>query len=228
MSDEYTLNAEPRGDVGKGASRRLRNASKVPAVVYGADQAPMPVMLDHNEFSHRLANEGFYSHVLTLNLGKKQEKVVLKDLQRHPYRAQIVHADFQRISETEKLRMLVPLHFINENVAPGVRAGGLVSHQMTEVDIECLPKNLPEYIDVDISALEIGDILHLADIKVPEGVELYALAHGGKGEEPVASINLPAAEPVEEEEIEEAEAAEPVALRQKGEESEEPEEDEAD
>jgi len=189
MSDEFTLSAEPREDVGKGASRRLRRASKVPTVIYGAEKAPASVSLDHDELIHNLDNEAFYSHILTVELGKKKEKVVLKDLQRHPYKLQVMHVDLQRVSAKEKLRLHVPLHFINESEAPGVREGGLVSHQMTEVEIQCLPKDLPEFIEVDLSSLELGGTLHLADLVAPKGVEIYALAHGSKGEEPVVGIH---------------------------------------
>ncbi|GAB4346770.1 MAG: 50S ribosomal protein L25/general stress protein Ctc [Gammaproteobacteria bacterium] len=189
MSDEFTLSAEPREDVGKGASRRLRRANKVPAIIYGADKAPESVSLDHDQLVHNLDNEAFYSHILTVEMGKKKEKVVLKDLQRHPYKLQVLHVDLQRVSAKEKLRMHVPLHFINESEAPGVREGGLVSHLMTEVEVQCLPKDLPEFIEVDLSNLELGGILHLADLEPPEGVEIYAMAHGSTGEEPVVSIH---------------------------------------
>ena len=188
MSDEFTLSAEPREDVGKGASRRLRRESKVPAVIYGADKEPASVSLDHDQLIHNLDNEAFYSHILTLEMGKKKEQVVLKDIQRHPYKLQVMHVDLQRVSAKEKLRLHVPLHFINENQAPGVREGGLVSHQITEIEIQCLPKDLPEFIEVDLANLGLGDSVHVADLQAPKGVEIYALAHGSEGDEPVASI----------------------------------------
>ncbi len=208
MSDDFTLSAEPREDVGKGASRRLRRASKVPAVIYGADKEPASVSLDHDELIHNLDNEAFYSHILTVEMGKKKEKVVLKDLQRHPYKLQVMHVDLQRVSAKEKLRLHVPLHFINENEAPGVREGGLVSHQMTEVEIQCLPKDLPEFIEVDLSALELGGTLHLSDLVAPKGVDIYALAHGSTGEEPVVGIHGRGTGEVEEELGEEGEEGE--------------------
>lgn len=208
MSDEFTLSAEPREDVGKGASRRLRRAKKVPAIIYGADKDPASVVLDHDQLVHNLDSEAFYSHILTLELGKKKEQVVLKDIQRHPFKLQIMHVDLQRVSAKEKLRLQIPLHFVNENQAPGVREGGLVSHQITEIEIECLPKDLPEYIEVDLSSLELGDSVHVADLKVPKGVEIYALTHGSEGEEPVASILGRGPEEAEEEMGEAGEAGE--------------------
>ena len=210
MSDEFTLSAEAREDVGKGASRRLRHAKKVPAIIYGSDKAPESISLDHDELIHQLDNEAFYSHILTVELGKKKEQVVLKDLQRHPYKLQVMHVDLQRVSAKEKLRLHVPLHFVNEAQAPGVREGGLVSHQMTEVEIQCLPKDLPEYIEVDLSSLELGGTIHLAGLQPPKGVEIYALAHGSTGEEPVVGILGRGAEAEEEEGGEEGEEGEEV------------------
>ncbi len=188
MTTDFTLSAELRQDVGKGASRRLRHADRVPAIVYGAEKEPTAITLDHDELVHNLENEAFYSHILNLDLGGKKEQVVLKDLQRHPYKLRVMHVDLQRVSAKEKLRLHVPLHFVNENQAPGVREGGLVSHQMTDIEIQCLPKDLPEYVEVDLSALNLGDTLHLSQLVMPKGVEVYALAHGSAGDEPVASI----------------------------------------
>ena len=188
MTTDFTLSAELRQDAGKGASRRLRRADRVPAIVYGADKAPSAITLDHDQLLHNLDNEAFYSHILSLEVAGKKEQVILKDLQRHPYKLRVMHVDLQRVSAKEKIRLNVPLHFINENQAPGVREGGLVSHQMPDVEIQCLPKDLPEYIEVDLSALNLGDTLHLAQLVMPKGVEIYALAHGSEGDEPVASI----------------------------------------
>lgn len=188
MATDFSLSAELRQDVGKGASRRLRQANRVPAIVYGAEKDPMAITLDHDELVHNLENEAFYSHILSLDVAGKKEKVILKDLQRHPFKLRVMHVDLQRVSAKEKIRLHVPLHFVNENQAPGVREGGLVSHQMTDIEIQCLPKDLPEFIEVDLSNLGLGDTLHLSQLVVPKGVEVYALAHGSAGEEPVASI----------------------------------------
>ena len=190
--DQFELNSEPRTDVGKGASRRLRGTGKIPGIIYGANKEATPITLIHNELMHQIEQEAFFSHILKLNVGKKSEKVVLKDLQRHPYKASILHIDFQRIDEKKKLSMRVPLHFINENECIGVReGGGVISHIMTEVEITCLPKDLPEYIEIDVADLELGATIHLGDLKLPTGVEIYALLHGGDPARPVASVHIP-------------------------------------
>ncbi len=200
MKVSFELNAEVRNDLGKGASRRLRRSGKLPAILYGGGEDPLPLLLDHDAVMHKLEHEAFYSHILTVTVDGKAVKAVLKDLQRHPYKPGVLHMDLQRINESEKLRMQVPLHFIGEDVAPGVKqAGGVISHLVTEVEITCLPGNLPEYIEVDVSALEVNESLHLSDIPLPEGVELVQLTHGPEHDLPVVSIHLPrgAAEPGE-------------------------------
>lgn len=203
MSVSFELTADVRSDLGKGASRRLRHTNKVPAVLYGAHKDPIYLLLNHDDVVKRLEHESFYSHILTLTVNGKAERAVLKDLQRHPSKPRVMHMDFQRISETEKLRMHVPLHFTHADAAPGVKkSGGIVSHMLTDVEIVCLPKDLPEYIEVDLSRLELGHAVHLSDLKVPAGVQLTALMHDD--DQPVASIHLPRAA------IEEANAA-PVA-----------------
>jgi len=212
MATEFELDAEVRMDIGKGASRRLRHANRVPAVLYGAGKDPLSLTLQHDAISHALENEAFYSHILTLNIGKDAEQAVLKDLQRHPSKPRVMHVDFQRVSAREKLHMNVPLHFIGEDVAPGVKEGGIVSHLLTEAEIHCLPKDLPEYLEVDLSALEMNENVHLSDVKLPEGVELVALAHDH--DLTVASIHMPRAAKEEEvEAVPEAEAA-PAAEEQ--------------
>ncbi len=188
---DFDINAQSRSDVGKGASRRLRSEGKVPAVLYGAGKDALSLSLDHDEIFHHLEHEAFYSHILSIKVDGKAEKAVLKDVQRHPSKPKIQHVDFQRVSETHKIHMHVPLHFIGEDVAPGVKAGGLVSHLMTSVDINCLAKDLPEYIEVDISALENGDSIHLSHIKLPNGVEIPSLAQGPDHDLPVVSIHAP-------------------------------------
>ena len=141
---------------------------------------------------HQLEQEAFFSHILKLNVGKKSEKVVLKDLQRHPYKASVLHIDFQRIDEKKKLSMRVPLHFINENECVGVRQdGGVIGHIMTEIEITCLPKDLPEYIEVDVADLKLGETIHLGGLKLSAGVEIYALLHGGDPARPVVSVHIP-------------------------------------
>jgi large subunit ribosomal protein L25 len=195
----FEINAEPRESVGKGASRRLRKTGKVPGIVYGTDKEAVMISVDQNALGHQLDNEAFYSHVLTLNMGKNSEEVVLKDLQRHAYKKLILHIDFQRIDAKEKLAMRVPLHFINEATSIGVKTGGgVVSHVMTDIEIACLPQDLPEFIEVDLAKVELNETIHLSDLKLPEGVEIYALTHGGDEARPVASIHTPRA--VEEEE----------------------------
>ncbi len=203
--NEFELIAEPREDMGKGASRRLRRAGKLPGVVYGSEKDAAAITLDHNDLAHHLENEAFYSHILTLKIGKNKDKVVLKDLQRHPYRRQILHIDLQRISEKEKLTMRVPLHFINEDKCVGVKQdGGVISHVMTEIEITCLPKDLPEFIDIDMAEIILNQTIHLGDLSLPEGVESYILARGGDPMSPVVSVHIPKAV-VEEEEIAEEE-----------------------
>ena len=178
MSETLIINAEARGDMGKGASRRLRQAGLVPGIIYGAEKEPEMITVDHNKLAHALQDEAFYSSILTVNVGGDSQQVVLKDLQRHPSKPFIMHLDLLRISQKTSIKMQVPLHFINEETAPGVKGGGTASHNMTEVEISCLPANLPEYIEVDCGGLDIGDSIHLSELKLPEGVEIPALGLG--------------------------------------------------
>jgi len=192
MSLSFELEASVRQDLGKGASRRLRRDKKVPAVIYGGGADPVALIMDHDKVMHSLEHEAFYSHVLTVKIDGKAEKAVLKDLQRHPFKPAIMHLDLQRINEAEKLRMHVPLHFTGEESAPGIkRAGGVVSHLINDVEIACLPKDLPEFIEVDISSLDVGQTVHLSDLKLAAGVELVELQHGPEHDLPVVSIHLP-------------------------------------
>ncbi len=187
---DFNLTAESRNDMGKGASRRLRRLGKVPAVLYGAHADPQSISVDHDELLHHLESEAFYSHVLSITVNGKAQSAVLKDLQRHPSKPVILHADFQRVSADEKLRMHVPLHFTGEDIAPGVKIGsGLVTHNVTEVEVTCLPKDLPEFIEVDLSALDLGQSVHLSDLKLPAGVHLVELLHGPEHDLPVAAIH---------------------------------------
>jgi len=211
MTTTFELKAEPRSDVGKGASRRLRRAGKVPAIVYGAHRDPEPIVVDEHELARQLEHEAFYSHILVLRFADgREERVVLKDIQRHPWKPRVLHLDFQRVSETEAIRMHVPLHFVGEDVAPGVKQGGLLTHELIEVEVECLPKDLPEYIEVDVSGLGLGEALHLSDLKLPEGVRLVELMRGPEHDVAVVSIHTRrgAAEEGEEEGGEAAEGGE--------------------
>ncbi|MDH4133588.1 MAG: 50S ribosomal protein L25/general stress protein Ctc [Gammaproteobacteria bacterium] len=185
---KFELNADLRDVKGKGASRRLRRDGKVPAVMYGAGKEPVMLTLDHNTLYHQVKNEAFYSSILTVKAGKDTEQAVLRDIQMHPYKPRIAHLDLQRISATEKLHMRVPLHFINQDTAPGVKQqGGIVTHLMSEVDITCLPKDLPEFLTVDMGGLSLNQAVHLSDLKLPEGVTITSFAHGG-GDLAVANI----------------------------------------
>ncbi|MFC1684851.1 50S ribosomal protein L25/general stress protein Ctc [Pseudomonadota bacterium] len=202
MSISFEVQAETRDDMGKGASRRLRRAGQVPAIIYGAHKEPTMITLAHNELIKNLEHEAFYSHVLDLKLGSKKEQVVLKDLQRHPSKPFILHVDFLRVSAKEKLRMHVPLHFMNEDTAPGVKQGGRVAHTLTDIEVSCLPKDLPEYIEIDMSEVEIGQAIHLSELALPKGIEIPALAQGAEQDAVVVSIH--AAKVVSEDEEEEA------------------------
>ncbi len=193
MSNTFELNAESRGDIGKAANRRMRRLDgTTPAVVYGAGKEPASITLSQKDISLALENEAVYSHILTLKIDGKSEKVVLKALQRHPYKPVIMHADFLRVDAKAKLTMNVPLHFLNEEVAPGVKDGGVVSHLKTELEIRCLPGNLPEFIEVDIAELAMDSSLHLTDIKLPKGVELASEVDSSH-DHPVVSIHKPRA-----------------------------------
>ena len=178
MSTDFQFDVETRTDLGKGASRRLRRSGRVPAVLYGAGKEPVSLSLHHNEAIKQLENEAVYSSILTLKLDGREEKAVLRDLQRHPFKPTLLHMDFLRVSEDSEIRVLVPLHFVNEDQCVGVRQqGGAISHLLNETEITCLPKDLPEFIEVDVASLELGATLHLSDISLPEGVTFTALSH---------------------------------------------------
>ena len=220
--------AETRDVKGKGASRRLRRDGKVPAILYGAGSEPVAIQLAHYEMLRKTENEAFYSTILTLKLNGTTEKVVIKDLQRHAYKSTIMHLDFQRVDEAAVITMRVPIHFINEDHCVGVRSsGGILSHMLTELEITCLPKDLPGYIEVDVRTLDLGDAIHLSDLVMPEGAAITALQHGGDGSRPVVSVQMPklVVEDLEEEAAE-AEDLEGVELAE-GEEAPAEERDEA-
>jgi large subunit ribosomal protein L25 len=213
MSDLFELHAEVREDLGKGASRRLRRlADQVPAIIYGGDKDPQPLTLVRKDLEKALENEAFYSHVLTINVGKEKQKAILKDLQRHPARESVMHADFLRVNENKPIKVNVQIHFVNEAKSYGVKTqGGIVQHQETEIEVQCLPSKIPEYIEVDMLKVEIGQIIHLSDITLPEGVISVALALGEDHDLAVASIVAPKGGSDAEEEEAEAEADAPEA-----------------
>ena len=193
MSGDFTISATSRADSGKGASRRLRRLeSKVPAIVYGADKPAQQISVEFKDLVKALENEAFYSHVLTLDLDGTAEQVVLKDLQRHPSKSVPMHADFLRVDTTHKLHMNVPLHFINEDKCVGVKQhGGTIAHQVSEVEVVCLAKDLPEFIEVDVAGIDVGTVVHLSDLTLPAGVELKALQLGEDHDLPVVTVNAP-------------------------------------
>lgn len=173
------FNATLRTVQGTGASRRLRRDGKVPAIVYGAGKDVSVIELDHNEIFHALRHETFHASVLTMNLGSVEEKVLLRDYQMHPFRQLVLHVDFQRVDQNQKIHMKVPLHFVNADLAPGVKlTGSTVNHVMTEADVTCLPNDLPEFIEVDLENLAAGHSIHMSEVKLPAGVEFVQLAHG--------------------------------------------------
>ena len=192
-TEDFKLNATARDDEGKGASRRLRReASLVPAIIYGGKKKPQSISISFKELVKHLENEAFYSHIIELSVDGTAENVILKDLQRHPSKPTIYHADFFRVSKTKKLKMNVPLHFINESSSIGVKGqGGIVNHSITELEISCLPANIPEFIEVDLAKVQVGQIVHISDIQLPAGVESVALSHGEEYDLTVATIIKP-------------------------------------
>lgn len=189
MADKIVLSAEPRSDVGKGASRRLRRTGRVPAIVYGGDQDPVSLTVDHNYLIHAIEDEAFRSSVLDLVVaGGKRQQVVLRDLQRHPFKPLLTHVDFLRVAAGQILRIEVPLHFVNEEKSPAGRQSGVViSHQITEVEIAATPENLPEYIEIDLAGLEPGDSVMLSQIALPKGVTIPALEVSEDNDAPVVA-----------------------------------------
>ena len=196
MKAVFELAGEPRPQLGRTDSRRLRKAGKVPAILYGGGEAPEALILDHNTLKNQMNREAFYTSILTLKIGPKAQQVVVKSVERHPARPQIMHLDFQRVREDVELTLFVPIHFVGETEAKGVKdQGGVVDHLMTDVEVRCLPRHLPEYLELDVTALELNQIYHLSDIKTPEGVTLVALAGGH--DHPVVAVNPPRAEEID-------------------------------
>lgn len=202
MSDNIVIHAEVRSDLGKGASRRLRrNANMMPAILYGGSAEPRSLMIAHKDMVKHTENEALFASILDIEVEGKVEQAILKDLQRHPAKALIMHADFLRVDKSKPIQVHVPLHFINEEQSHGVKMeGGRIQHNMVEVEISCLPGLLPEFIEVDMLEANLGDIIHLSDLKLPEGVESVALSHGADHDLPVASIAAPKGGDLDEEE----------------------------
>lgn len=198
MVGSFEFDAELRTATGKGDARRTRRLGKIPAIVYGGGAAPVQLNLAHHRVVKALENDAVYSHILTLRYGGKEEKAILKALERHPSRPIIMHMDFQRVNEKDKLHVHVPLHFINQETSVGVKKGGVVNHGLVEVEVECLPQDLPEFIEVDMTLIDIGESVHLSDLKLPKGVEILGLAHGGVYDQQVAAIYAARASDVEE------------------------------
>ena len=191
MADKFDLVAEIREDSGKGASRRLRRENKVPAIIYGAGRPPRALVFDHNKVMKQLENESFYSSVLNIKVGEKSQAAIVKDMQRHPSLPRVMHIDLQRIVEDEVIRMTVPIHYLGEDVAIGVKdGGGKVQRMRTDVEVLCLPKDLPEYLELDISALELDAMMYMSDIVLPEGVEVPELAQEVEQTQPIVSIHI--------------------------------------
>ncbi|WLH80090.1 MULTISPECIES: 50S ribosomal protein L25/general stress protein Ctc [unclassified Pseudomonas] len=188
---DFTLNAQARTDLGKGASRRLRHAANIPAVVYGGNKPAESVTILAKEIAKLFENEAAYSHVIELNVDGAKQNVIVKAMQRHPSKQFIMHADFVRVVAGQKLTAVVPVHFVGEE-AP-VKKGGEISHVVNEIEVTCLPKDLPEFIEVDLSTAEVGAIIHLSDLKAPKGVEFVALAHGD--DKAVANVHAPRVAP---------------------------------
>ena len=194
---KFEIDAEARQGSGRAESRKLRRLGRVPAIIYGGGAEPKSVTLDHNSLSHQMALESFYTSILNLKLDKKSQPVVVKEVQRHPAKSFVMHLDFQRVVEDEELTLNVPIHFVGEEAAIGVKEqGGVIEHIVTDVEISCLPANLPEYLEIDVAGLELNQILHLSDIAWPEGVTSTQLAH--EQDSPVVAIHPPRREEVDE------------------------------
>jgi large subunit ribosomal protein L25 len=187
----YELNATLRGDKGKGASRRLRHANTLPAIVYGGGIDPVSITLLQKDVQHKLPDEGFYSQVLSLNIEGKAEDVLLRDIQHHPYKMDVMHMDFIRVDANKVVHVFSQLHFSGEEVSPGVKTeDGVANHVITEVEVECLPKDIPDFIAIDISEMHVGDVVHLSDLKLPAGVEILALKQGEEHDTAVVGMHV--------------------------------------
>ena len=210
MSDQFEVQAELREDTGKGASRRLRRlAGKVPAIIYGGDKDPQSLTLVRKDIEKSLENEAFYSQVLEVNVAGEVQKAILKDLQRHPAKNNVMHADFLRIDEKVVIKVNVPIHFLNEEDCAGVKMeGGMIQHQATDIEVSCLPSDIPEYIEVDMLEVITGQIIHLSEVTLPEGVTSVALSLGEDHDLAIASVVAPKGTSDEDEETVEVEEGE--------------------
>ena len=198
MQQGFEIKVQPRDCSNSSANRRMRKVGQVPAVVYGGSRPPVLLSLNHNELIRHLENESFYSHILTLKSEGEDERVILRDIQRHPSKAQVLHIDFFRISEDQQIKVHVPLHFINEDICAGVKQqGGIISHMQTDVEVSCLPKDLPEYLEVDVAELGLGHSLHLSDLKLSRGISLVALLQGEASDYALVSVIMPRVSEVE-------------------------------
>jgi large subunit ribosomal protein L25 len=218
MSDQFEVQAETREDKGKGSSRRLRRlADQIPAIIYGGDKDPQSLTIIRKDLEKSLENEAFFSHVLSVNIGGKAEKAILKDLQRHPAKNLVMHADFMRVNDNVAIKVHVPIHFMNEENSIGVRTqGGIVQHQATDIEIQCLPGDIPEYLEVDMEEIETGQIVHLSEVKLPAGVISVALALGEDHDLAIASIVAPKGSSDDEDEAAAAAAASEEAAEEEG------------
>ena len=215
MSTNFTINAKSREDTGKGASRRLRRLTgEVPAIIYGGKKDAEKISILHKDITKALENDAVYSSIISLSIDGKAEDTIIKDIQRHPAKQIILHMDFLRVSKTTKLQTRVPLNFINEDICVGVKlGGGLIAHTMTDIEVSCLPKDLPESIDVDMAEIDVGQIVHLSDLTLPDGVESISLSQGTDYDLTVATVNKQKAveidEPSESESTEDTSAESP-------------------
>ena len=218
--NEFEVVARPRTGLGTNASRRLRRTGKIPAILYGGGKDPIPLSLEENRIRKQVENEAFASHVLSVKIEGEESQAVLKSVHRDPATERVIHLDFQRISASSEIHMRVPLHFVNEEDCPGKRAGGIVTHLLVEVEVGCLPKDLPEYIEVDMESLDVGDSVHLSELDVPEGVHVMTLVHNPDNDQPVVSVQHPqklVIEPGDEEEgFEESQTSGPATEAEEG------------
>ena len=190
MRIAFEISAEPRNDQGKGASRRLRHSGKVPAILYGAHAEPTRLALEHHKVLALSADEKFYSSIISVSIGGQKQPAIVKDVQMHPARTAVMHIDLQRVMENEKIRLHLPIHFRGAAASPGVKTqGGVISHHMADIEVVCLPKDLPEFVELDLSAMNLNESLYVTDLKVPAGVTISALAHGANP--PVVSVHAP-------------------------------------
>lgn len=222
---DFELNCTVRTELGKGASRRLRRLNNdIPAVLYGGGEDPVSLTIAHKDIAKATENEAFFSHIITLNVEKKKQKAVIKALQRHPAKPFIMHADFQRVSDNEEITVNVPIHFLNEEKCKGVKlGGGSILRTLNEIEITCFPKDLPEYIEVDLLDLDIGDAIHLSEVTLPEGVSSVALSHGEDSDLSVVTVAAPRSEEEVDEDAETPAAEVPVAGEESDDESEDKE-----